>query len=89
MYTYIMVMVRTQIYLSEEIDAALAHLARSSGRTKSQLIREALERLYLGSQERHAVLHALQASAGAWRRREGGRAYVERLRRGRLARLHQ
>jgi hypothetical protein len=35
-----------------------------------------------------SVLRALQKSAGSWQRRTGGAAWVERLRPGRLARLH-
>jgi predicted DNA-binding protein len=86
MYTYIMV--RTQIYLSDEIDAVLVRLSRRTGRTKSQLIRDALERLYLAAKERDQIVTALRASAGAWRRAEGGAEYVESRRRGRLASLH-
>jgi hypothetical protein len=86
MYTYIMQ--RTQIYLSEDDHRLLEKLARESGRTKSQLIREAIARAYLHEESPDRLLGALRASAGAWRRRVDGKRYVEGLRRGRLARLH-
>lgn len=79
---------RTQIYLSAELDAALTRLSEASGLTRSELIRQAVERTYLGTLTQASVLRSLDASAGAWRRRESGAAYVERMRRGRLARLH-
>jgi predicted DNA-binding protein len=85
---YIYIMQRTQIYLSEQDQRLLEELARTSGRTKSQLIRDAIARAYLPQGGHERVLDALKRSAGAWKRRETGRAYVERLRRGRLARLH-
>ena len=85
MYTYIMT--RTQIYLSDEEAFALERESRSSGRTKSRLIRDAIDRVYLTTNH-EALLRVLKRTAGAWRRREGGAAYVERLRSGRLARIH-
>lgn len=87
---YIYIMERTQIYLNAEEARALERLARRTGRTKSQLIREAIDQTYLGSHhDREQVLAALRRSAGSWRRRkETGEEYVERLRGGRLARLH-
>jgi hypothetical protein len=81
-------MVRTQIYLSDEEARALEREARASGRTKSRLIRDAIDRVYLGGRDTAEVLRSLQKSAGAWRRRESGAAYVERVRSGRLARIH-
>jgi predicted transcriptional regulator len=85
---YIYIMNRTQIYLSDEEAKALEREARASGRTKSRLIRDAIDRVYLGARGASEVLRSLEESAGAWRRREGGAAYVERLRSGRLARVH-
>lgn len=81
-------MVRTQIYLSDEEARALEREARATGRTKSRLIRDAIDRVYLGTRDTDEVLRSLERSAGAWRRRESGAAYVERLRSGRLARIH-
>ncbi len=86
MYMYIMV--RTQIYLSDDAAKALEREARATGRTKSRLIRDAIDRVYLGGKGASDVLRSLERSAGAWRRRESGAAYVERLRSGRLARIH-
>jgi predicted transcriptional regulator len=79
---------RTQIYLSDEEVEALEREARATGRTKSLLIREAIDRVYLGGRDASELLRALEASAGAWRRREDGASYVERIRSGRLARIH-
>lgn len=82
-------MKRTQIFLSTEETAALDRLARSSGRTRSHLIREAVDRAYLSRTDAAGILEAVQRSAGVWKgRRSTGSAYVERLRSGRLARLH-
>jgi hypothetical protein len=86
MYTYIMN--RTQIYLSDVEAKALEREARASGRTKSRLIRDAIDRVYLGGQDASKLVRALEASAGAWSRRADGAAYVERIRAGRLSRLH-
>ena len=85
---YIYIMVRTQIYLSHGEAKALEREARATGRTKSRLIRDAIDRVYLGGKDASDVLRSLEKSAGAWRRRESGAAYVERLRSGRLARIH-
>lgn len=86
---YVYIVKRTQIYLTDEADTALAELSAKTGRTKSQLIREAIDATYLRRAGRDELRRALAASAGAWRGRERGDAYVERLRGGRLARLHQ
>ncbi|MDX1387729.1 MAG: CopG family transcriptional regulator [Acidobacteriota bacterium] len=75
-------MVRTQLYLDEQIHARLRDLARKQGRTLSELVREALERAYGtgGTDER---LRTLRGVEGLWRgRRDIGKAdaYVRRLR---------
>ena len=87
MYTYIME--RTQIYLSREQAAALDRHAKRIGTTRSHLIREAIDRTYLLTDDRDHVLAGLQAAAGAWKgRTEDGAAYVNRIRSsGRLDRL--
>ena len=88
MYMYT-IMTRTQIYLSEVETTALEREARASGRSKSQLIRDAIDRAFLGARDRGRLERALDQAAGAWRRRkESGAQYVERVRSGRLARLH-
>lgn len=80
-------MVRSQIYLSEDEMAALERESRATGRSKSQLIRDAIDRTYLKS--RQDLLGALSRSKGTWRRRETGKAWVERHRKGRLAALYR
>jgi ribbon-helix-helix CopG family protein len=90
MYTYIMQ--RTQIYLSRRAASALAREARKSGRTRSQLIREAIDARFLGGFDPEDLERAILAAAGCWRRRRSsgdGASYVEKLRRGRLARIHR
>ena len=87
MYTY--TVERTQIYLSKRDKAALERAAKETGRTRSQLIREAIEARYLTSQADDLVA-VLNRTAGLWEdRAETGEAYVERMRSGRLARLHE
>jgi hypothetical protein len=83
---YIYIMLRTQIYLSASIDSALTRQSKKTGLSKSQLIRSALEKVYLGSREKQAALQALRDSAGTWRRNEDGQAHVEKIRPGNLAR---
>jgi predicted DNA-binding protein len=83
------IVMRTQIYLSEKEIKALDREVRSTGRKKSQLIREAVDHLYVEGVDPSRVIHAIERSSGAWKRRESGAKYVERLRRGRLARLHR
>lgn len=85
---YIYIMHRTQIYLSEQEKAVLEELSRQLGRTRSDLIRAAVQQVYLGAHQLDVVLSNLDASAGSWRRRTSGEQLVEELRRGRLSRLH-
>lgn len=58
------------------------------GKTKSQVIREAIDKVYLSATDQLSILRVLQQSAGAWRRRRSGADYTEQLRSGRLARIH-
>ena len=86
---YIYIVHRTQIYLSDEVCAWLDEEAARTGRTRSQLIREAIDIVYLRRNASSEPGTILDATAGAWkRRRETGAQYVDRLRRGRLAGLH-
>lgn len=86
-YTY--TMERTQIYLSEAELRTLDRLSRATGHTRSQLIREAIGRAYMKRSDQDETLERLEASSGTWTgKRASGRQQVERLRRGRLARLH-
>lgn len=86
MYTYIVE--RTQIYLTEAEAAALDRLAETTGRTKSQLIREAIEARYLARPDVAEALRVLDESFGAWAgdERPGGADHVETVRPGNLAR---
>lgn len=62
-------MVRTQIYLTREEREALASLARETGRTQSQLIRHAVDRLIRESTTSHRR-SVLDEAAGMWRDRD-------------------
>ena len=88
--TYIMR--RTQIYLSEEQGRLLEARSKATGRTISQLIRAAIDSVYLRrrSLSRAERIRLARATAGSWKEfPESGAAYVERVRgSGRLARLH-
>ena len=79
---YIHHKVRTQLYLDETIHRRLQSLARSQGRSISELVREAPGRSDgLGADERAATLRAIE---GIWRNRRDiadSSAYVRRLRR--------
>lgn len=82
---------RTQIYLTRTELAALDRIEEETGISRSELIRRALDRSYLGpeSLSREERIAIARRTAGAWKgRRETGAEYVERLRSGRLARLH-
>jgi plasmid stability protein len=80
---YIHRMVRTQLYLDDDVHRRLRALAAKQGRTISDLVREAVARAY-GSGQRDERLHTLQDITSLWRDRDdlgptGG--YVRRLRR--------
>lgn len=82
-------MKRTQIYLGEEQDRKLAERARSTARTRSDLIREALDRYLDGDSEeaRLSAFHeAVRVTAGAVPRLPKGDDYVESIRNGDRAR---
>lgn len=81
MYAYIME--RTQIYLTESEVSALDRLGDKTGRTRSQLIREAIDAVYLNPTGTEELLRAVERSAGAWRdATETGEAYVKGIRPG-------
>ena len=75
---------RTQIYLDEEQDRRLAERARATGRTKSDLIREAVDRFLdtpLTEEERLARFRAAaNAAFGIAPYLEDGAAYARKLR---------
>jgi predicted DNA-binding protein len=86
MYT---TMTRTQIYLSDEETSVLNRLARQTGRSRSQLIREAIGSQYVRKVDPDGLAEVLRKTAGCWRGdRATGTAEVERLRSGRLAKIH-
>ena len=90
MYTYIMD--RTQIYLTAEESAALERASIKTGRTKSQLIREAIDEKYRVRPSFEEFMAVLNAAAGIWKDRpeRDPAAYVEagrRIERERLERL--
>lgn len=89
---YVYIMQRTQIYLSETETTALDREARRTGRTRSQLIREAIEEKFVGpGASAEEFLRVLEESAGAWKDRDfTGQEYVAAIRSGfgeRMARL--
>ncbi|MDE3097797.1 MAG: ribbon-helix-helix protein, CopG family [Chloroflexota bacterium] len=82
---------RTQVYLTGEELTALDREQRGTGADRSELIRRAIDRQYLGRtrRSRSERLRIVRRTAGAWKARtETGADYVERLRSGRLGRLH-
>lgn len=88
MYTYI-VMERTQIYLTARESAALDAAARRTGHTRSHLIREAIEAMYLRDTDIDERARALRATAGIWADRpETTDEIIAGFRTGRIARLH-
>jgi hypothetical protein len=90
MYTYIMR--RTQIYLTDEEATALKRASKKSGASMSDLIRSAIDQTYVRDEappSKEEALRIIQETFGAWKgRTETGEEYVERMRPGRLARLH-
>jgi metal-responsive CopG/Arc/MetJ family transcriptional regulator len=86
MYTYIME--RTQIYLTARESAALDAAARRTGHTRSHLIREAIEAVYLRDADIAERLAVLEATAGIWKdRTESTDEIIAGFRTGRIARL--
>ena len=80
---YIHRMVRTQLYLDDDVHARLTALARKQGRTLSELVRDAIARVHgeRASDDRIATLRAID---GLWKDRAdlgSTAAYVRRLRR--------
>ena len=76
-------MIRTQLYLDEDIHQRLRGLADKQGRTISDLVREALARAY-GAGHIDERITTLQEITSLWRDRDdlgATDAYVRRLRR--------
>ena len=90
MYTYIVD--RTQIYLTPEESAALERASIATGKTRSQLIREAIDDKYGTGPSLEAFMAALNAATGIWKDRpeRDPAAYIEagrRIEQDRLERL--
>lgn len=82
---------RTQIYLTKRELSTLDRIEEETGVSRSELVRRAVDRHYLGAEalSREERIAIARRTAGAWKgRTETGAQYVERLRSGRLARLH-
>jgi hypothetical protein len=85
MYTYIVD--RTQIYLTPEESAALEQAVIATGKTKSQLIREAIDEKYGTRPTLEEFMAVLDRAFGAWKEEPGEdrSAYLQDLRRADLA----
>ena len=80
-------MIRTQISLTPEQHRELTTLAESTGRSMSDLIRSAIDRLYAPHHTQEDDIVAMREAFAAWRSRDvDGETYVERVRSGH--RLH-
>ncbi len=82
MYTYIVE--RTQIYLTKTEAMALDREARRTGRTRSHLIREAIDDRYLAATAPDEMQATLRAAFGTWKHRTAsGAEYIDTVRTGR------
>ena len=61
-------MIRTQIYLSPAQQKALKALATRTGRTQSELIRDAIDR-FVGQRKASERVSVIKRSAGLWKGR--------------------
>lgn len=86
MYTY--TVDRTQIYLTPDEHAALERESIKTGKTKSQLIREAIDEKYRVRPSLEEFMAALTVVAGIWDNPEGETA-VKAIRAGRRAEARQ
>jgi len=77
---YCGVMGRTQIYLGDDELELLDRVARTTGASRSELVRRAVRNTF-GEKTKAERLRALEASAGTFRgRRMTGADYVDALR---------
>jgi predicted transcriptional regulator len=76
-------LVRTQIFLTAEQRRRLHTWSKGTGRTSSELIREAIEDHFVRWSTPEELEAVLRASIGSWKRRRGpSPAIVRGLRRG-------
>jgi Arc/MetJ-type ribon-helix-helix transcriptional regulator len=74
-------MQRTQIYLSERDLAMLDREVERTGRTRSRLIRDAIDRAYSDQVDADEFERILRAAAGAWKDRPfTGAEYADAVR---------
>lgn len=74
-------MQRTQIYLSDRDLSRLDRESERSGRTRSRLIRDAIDRAYSDQVDVEEFERVLRASTGAWKNRPfTGAEYVDAVR---------
>jgi predicted DNA-binding protein len=76
MYT----MQRTQIYLSESDIARLDRQSELTGRSRSRLIRDAIERAYPERSSQEEFERVLREVAGSWKVPFTGAEYVDAIR---------
>lgn len=82
-------MKRTQISLGDDELELLDRVAATTGASRSELVRRAVQRTY-GERTKAELLRALEASAGTFRgRRMTGADYVDALRGDLNARLNR
>jgi hypothetical protein len=77
-------MVRTQLYLDDAAHARLRELADRQGKSESELVRDAINQVYMKPVNRE-LLAALDKAAGSWKNRDDlgdTLEYVRRLRKG-------
>jgi len=76
-------MIRTQLYLDDDVHQRLRALAEKQGRTVSDLVREAVARAY-GTEDVDERIKTLEGITSLWRDRRdlvATHVYVRRLRR--------
>ena len=74
-------MQRTQIYLSERDLAMLDREVERTGRTRSRLIRDAIDRVYSDQVDADEFERVLRAAAGVWKDRPfTGAEFVDAVR---------
>lgn len=72
-------MIRTQIYITEKEKKALAQMVRQTGKTQSELVRQAID-LFCDSIKNNSknYLEALRAARGIWKDRWKNKAEADK-----------